>query len=1199
MTRARADVAALLIRCGAYHNLCFTLWVAWSFTARNVRTVIALFKPLSSLLGRAYLRVSAVDLDALWDSSKHSGRLAWRSPPPLLYRQFSRLSGGPVASLLLGSPYSRQHSRHSSLMFSIRAFSPGAVRFNRAVVASTPKRLAGLGTSPCLPLPLFPRLSVPNAPPTSSHQVRAVGCAAAAAASVPSPQPQGSHTPLSEAQQQAPEAPKATGRAAARQSGRLDPVASSTAATTKTRTKRKAASSGISGHDSSNDSSGMDPALMLVCSTKVGRRRQSSMSEHSSDGISPSLVRTTTTRRRVVQSEGDPDPINTPAVRRRKATATTTTTNTTTTSSSRSSSSSSSSSRSSSSSSSSRVLAAGTTTSKVRQSRTVAAPPLSAPPTSASHLAPVRQREAVAAPPLPTPPSSRDQSASTRVHQPLEVEHLPPSHGGHSLAPGRQSPAPFASTTTALNTDRLSQQQQDLVNDPARAKLIQAVAGSGKTEVLVHIALKAAREGTNVLFVTKVSSVTFEIMNRLKSHLDVAQFGKSGNHYYHRLHSSGAVIEVANYDAMVHTQLLQRQLGLQGWLQQYGDAYSRKAERLCELVRSGDVTQLMMQFPKGTPAGMVLVDEMQDFNSTRVEIIARLAAINPKLKVVACGDALQSVFNDVINEEDAHLPGQGSHALSTWDMVPDMQHFSMDVCRRCPDPHVRFANAAMRSMHGGKHRIQPMKSSHPGVPGLSKPFLFAHPDLRLAPNSAASITAEQVCIIIQHFMQADSSLKPQDVAIIAMNTNSNAVFGQLGAKLPYLYSSHFGTSMEDSPSYVKHFVTKSELATTTMDWSSASGKTVMLSVHGDKGRSHKLVVVLNLSYEALPSKNAVDTALELVDASIVNVSLTRSERYLAVGVPASGASFYLNPALPGGKAFEPDLPVVASWQAAQLPKDSPFRSMAAEIHRVPGTPKPSNVKLYMPAKEQELGPSKWKVQVSTDIAHDFEHPTDLYPELFKRTSIRGHQFGTPFSFTGDAGIFSLPSSASGVRPSSSAFTYTLEAAPAVIGHMANLLLERLHCQRVGDMAGLRAKFDYLIDTQQHHYTSSELLNVSADQGLNELVAAGQLQEVEWLRVLQEAKDGGNQTAPLSGLGQGPTRHYLELSREVQQEVQELIQQQIPKYILPPYCSTDTFQASVEDYLSDKPCEDLHPSSMWHMAVAEQLLHQELRRPVLD
>ncbi|GFH24732.1 hypothetical protein HaLaN_22583 [Haematococcus lacustris] len=75
----------------------------------------------------------------------------------------------------------------------------------------------------------------------------------------------------------------------------------------------------------------------------------------------------------------------------------------------------------------------------------------------------------------------------------------------------------------------LSQLQQDIVNDPARAKLIQAVAGSGKTEVLVQIALKAAREGTNVLFVTK-------------AHLKIAEFAKSGNHYHTKL-SSGAVIE--------------------------------------------------------------------------------------------------------------------------------------------------------------------------------------------------------------------------------------------------------------------------------------------------------------------------------------------------------------------------------------------------------------------------------------------------------------------------------------------------------------------------------------------------------------------------------------------------------------------------------------------------------------------------------
>ncbi|GFH24731.1 hypothetical protein HaLaN_22582 [Haematococcus lacustris] len=199
------------------------------------------------------------------------------------------------------------------------------------------------------------------------------------------------------------------------------------------------------------------------------------------------------------------------------------------------------------------------------------------------------------------------------------------------------------------------------------------------------------------------------------------------------------------------------------------------------------------------------MENTTDFDSTSVEIIARLAATNPQLKVVACGDALQSVFSDVINEEDAHLPGQGSHALSTWDMVPDMQHFSMDVCRRCPDPHVRFANAAMRSMHGGKHRIQPMKSSHPGVPGLSKPFLFVHPDLRLAPNSAASITAEQVCLIISHFMKADPSLAPEDVAIVALNTNKNAVFHHLINKLAHLYAKYHGITFDEGLQHAKHF----------------------------------------------------------------------------------------------------------------------------------------------------------------------------------------------------------------------------------------------------------------------------------------------------------------------------------------------------------------------------------------------------------
>ncbi|KAL6744661.1 hypothetical protein V8C86DRAFT_2447576 [Haematococcus lacustris] len=236
------------------------------------------------------------------------------------------------------------------------------------------------------------------------------------------------------------------------------------------------------------------------------------------------------------------------------------------------------------------------------------------------------------------------------------------------------------------------------------------------------------------------------------------------------------------------------------------------------------------------------------------------------------------------------------------------------------------------------------------------------------------------------------------------------------------------------------------------------------------------------------------------------------------------------------------------------------------------------------------------------------HPTDLYPELFKRTSIHSHKLGTPFIFKCD---LSLPPSASGDGPPSDTVADTLGAVDDVVGHMANLLLERLHYQRMGDVAGLRAKFDYLTKTQQHHYTSTELLNVSADQRLNDLVEEGS-QDEEWRDVLQAAKAAKRQPVDSSIALVGVGVFLINVVQSSPSHMAMWFLHHPPHPIL---CASPLFkscrgtfdscpacwelQASVEDYLSDKPCEDLHPSSMWHMAVAEQLLHQELRLPVLD
>ncbi|GFH14758.1 hypothetical protein HaLaN_10870 [Haematococcus lacustris] len=138
-----------------------------------------------------------------------------------------------------------------------------------------------------------------------------------------------------------------------------------------------------------------------------------------------------------------------------------------------------------------------------------------------------------------------------------------------------------------------------------------------------------------------------------------------------------------------------------------------------------------------------------------------------------------------------------------------------------------------------------------------------------------------------------------------------------------------------------------------------------------------LVVVLNLSYEALPSKNAVDTALELVDASIVNVSLTRCRRLQNTRVRC-GVADDLMSLISLARADQSTLGAELCGTCVLWPR---WRWMTGGLHDWvlhPGVEVARNRTPYLSLL------SVWPVvvvpQVSTDIAHDFEHPTDLYPE---------------------------------------------------------------------------------------------------------------------------------------------------------------------------------------------------------------------------
>ena len=197
------------------------------------------------------------------------------------------------------------------------------------------------------------------------------------------------------------------------------------------------------------------------------------------------------------------------------------------------------------------------------------------------------------------------------------------------------------------------------------------------------------------------------------------------------------------------------------------------------------------------------------------------------------------------------------------------------------------------------------------TPG-SLPLLFTHePTSR---NSGATDAAARVAALVASFFDADASLRPSDVSIVMAKINNSAVMGALESLLEEEFERRFGgapAAADAGPAaagapavapsakkrgarrFVTLFATEADAARIAIKWSRAKGKASLSSVHAIKGRSARLVVFLGVSEGAIPREARVHRHAELVDLSILNVGLTRSTQYLAVGFAARRPSRYL------------------------------------------------------------------------------------------------------------------------------------------------------------------------------------------------------------------------------------------------------------------------------------------------------------------
>jgi hypothetical protein len=156
----------------------------------------------------------------------------------------------------------------------------------------------------------------------------------------------------------------------------------------------------------------------------------------------------------------------------------------------------------------------------------------------------------------------------------------------------------------------------------------------------------------------------------------------------------------------------------------------------------------------------------------------------------------------------------------------------------------------------------------------------------------------------------------------------------------------------------------------TLDWNEAQGKTKMLSVHGDKGKGHKVVFFMGLTEGSIPRKHEVNKPTEIIAESILNVGITRSTKYLFIGFTHSYPSRYL-------QSVYSDLNNVAyiSWEPCSDDVPEPYSSIIQQLRSDKMRP-PRWTGTY--TKTRVDTGIKTNLEVKGDLSKDFDRVNELY-----------------------------------------------------------------------------------------------------------------------------------------------------------------------------------------------------------------------------
>jgi len=667
-----------------------------------------------------------------------------------------------------------------------------------------------------------------------------------------------------------------------------------------------------------------------------------------------------------------------------------------------------------------------------------------------------------------------------------------------------------------LNMDYISDQQKDIVTSNYRYKLINGCAGSRKTDTLIKCAINDLNINKRpILFLTLVGTVTDEIKTRLEKELHInIDKQRSSNHYlgYYKQ----VPICISNYDAWVHL-MLEDMVGLDD----IGTSYSEKVNKLLDKTTSETLICYMKNKIK---VGLLLIDEVQDLQSSKMKIITNLSLTNKDLDIYCAGDYLQTLFFD----NSSGLESLNFHSMNIFKRI-DPKYFDLNICRRCPKAHVDFNNLILEDIQK-KYFIPPMETDNYNT--IDKPVLFTH--YKTSDNTNSMIIAEQVTAMIKTLLNKDNSIRPDDIVIIMGKSSKNDVYAKLQDSLNNLYVS---LGYKDS---VLHMSTDGDGIHNSLDWNKAKGKTKMLSIHGDKGRGHKVVFFLGLTEGSIPIAKHIDNPSEIISESLLNVGLTRSIKYLFIGFTFPFPSRYL--CRIKDKLLN-DI-VYCSWDkdnTEEVPE--PYKSIIiSQNETINQTLIPNWKCIYN--NEKILTGIKSMLEVKADISKDFEQTKNIIMHPWKKKE-------TQITF-GNYQKIDMP---------------LQEDYNQLIGLMIELLIQRI--------ANKEKLFNILkkSNNQTNIYTDDEM----------------------FLHCMNDI----NRNYDESNLDEYLTRFksYFSNKPELIQNIKNAVTQN--KIVLHSIFKTVDFQKDLQSFLSETNNKDLKTQSIWNVTLFYNQITQYIYRPVIN